>query len=105
MTEAKQITLVLDKERTLIYNNRAEYRMGTLERPFAVQDLRVKRRAWAALVAWVWACLSERDALDLTTPEAVALLLDKPETINDALGKFLDTYNAGQVTESKNVGG
>lgn len=102
---SKPVTIKLDKERTITYDNRAEFRMGSLERPFSVQDLRSKRKAWAALVAWIWSCLSERDAQDFLTPESLAHLLETETAIKVAFEKFLETYNGAQLDDSKNVVG
>lgn len=101
-TTAKSVTIKLDKERTIAYNNRAEFRMGSLDRPFVFSDLRVKRRSWAALVAWVWACLSEKDAAELVSPEQVAELVRDPETVAHVFEKLLETYLAGTSDEAKN---
>lgn len=102
MNDAKAVTITLDKERTIIYNNRAEYRMGSLDRPFTIDDLRKGRKRWAALVAWVWACLSERDALDLGTPDEVAPLLGDAAVIGKAFEAFVSTYAAAQPSDAKN---
>lgn len=102
MTSSKPVTVRLDKERIIVYDNRAEFRMGSLDRPFVFADLRVKRRSWAALVAWIWACLSEKDAADFPSPESLAGLLREPATVEEALGKLIETYVAGNSEESKN---
>lgn len=103
----KPVTLKIDEERTLtlVYNNRAEFRMGSLDRPFTVQDLRVKKKAWAALVAWVWACLSEKDAQEFSSPEQVAPLLEEDKIIGEAFARFLETFNGASVPEPKNASG
>lgn len=103
--QSKPVTVTLDEERTITYDTRAEFRMGSLERPFAVSDLRVKRRSWAALVAWIWVCLSERDAADFPSPESLAPHLQSKEAISKAFEAFLETYTAAQPPESKNAEG
>jgi hypothetical protein len=96
---SKPVTLVLDAPRILVYDTRAEYRMGSLERPFVVQDFRIKKRAWAALVAWVWACLSEKDERHFPTPESVAPFLKTQSAVDDAMKAFFETWDAGQEPE------
>lgn len=89
----------LDRERVIIYDRRAEYRMGTLDKPFNVHDLRRNRRAYAALVAWLWACLSERDALDFPSPEHLAPHVGVAN-LDAAFIAFIETWNAGQPLDS-----
>jgi hypothetical protein len=48
-----------DKTYDLSYDMRAHYMMGTLDRPFALEDIANPKRATAALLAWVWACLPD----------------------------------------------
>lgn len=102
MTSSKPVTVRLDKERIIVYDNRAEFRMGSLDRPFVFADLRVKRRSWAALVAWIWACLSEKDAADFPSPESLATVLRDPEIVTEALNRLVETYLAGNSEETKN---
>ena len=97
--------VTLDEERTIIYDNRAEFRMGSLDRPFSISDLRSKRRSWAALVAWIWACLSENDAADFQSPESLAVHLQSKEVIAKAFEAFVETYSAAQAPEGKNAEG
>lgn len=101
---SKPVVVTLDRERTLIYDQRAEYRMGTLERPFEVRDLHVRKKSWAALVAWTWACLSERDALDFPSPEKLAPLIKTEKAVDDVFEKFVDTWKAAQDDEKKENG-
>ncbi|MEN6534174.1 MAG: hypothetical protein ABFD89_10965 [Bryobacteraceae bacterium] len=103
--QSKPVTVMLDEERTVTFDNRAEFRMGSLDRPFSIQDLRNKRRSWAALVAWIWACLSEHDAADFPSPESLAVHLQTKEAIGKAFEAFVDTYTAAQAPESKNAEG
>lgn len=111
--QSKPVTLVLDDDprtdgdrpRTITYDNRADFRMGSLERPFSVHDLNHKRRGWAALVAWVWACLSERDTVDFPSPESLAPHLKDPDIVAKAIDAFLETYLAAQPDPAKNAGG
>lgn len=103
--QAKPVCVQLDRERTVTFDTRAEFRMGSLERPFAVCDLNNRRRAWAALVAWTWACLVDQDASDFPTPEALAPHLKEPAAIDSAFAAFLETYSAAQPSDSKNTAG
>ena len=103
MLQSKPSKLTLDKERTIVYDNRAEFRMGSLDRPFELSDLRTRRKAWAALVAWVWACLSEADAPDFPSPEKVAPFLETPEAVNAAFEALVQTHTAAQPDQPKNV--
>lgn len=104
-SQAKVVTVMLDAERTIRYDNRAEFRMGSLERPFSVLDLRNKRRSWAALVAWVWACLSERDAVDFASPEAMAAVMRDEKVVDAAFTGFIETYSAAVPSASKKAEG
>lgn len=105
MITSKTIKITLDKERSITYDNRADYRMGSLDRPFTLQDLRNKKRSWAALVAWIWACLDEKDAQDFASPEAVSYFLQDANSVGACFEAFLDTYNAGSVEPPKNAEG
>lgn len=94
----KAVTVTLDRERTLVYDKRAEYRMGTLDRPFVIQDLNRTRRSFAALVAWVWACLSEKDALSFPSPEILASLIDE-SNVDVIFAGFVETWTAAQSVD------
>lgn len=98
------VTLPLSKdvEVQLTYDNRAEYRMGSLDRPFAVRDLQNKKRAWASLVAWTWACLSKKDALRFTSPEDLTDIFADEAVVDQAYVKFIETWDHAQP---KNVKG
>lgn len=59
-----QIKLVYDGkpiELTITYDRRAEYRQGTLPRPMRIQDTLDNTKSFAAMCAWLWACLSNSD--------------------------------------------
>jgi hypothetical protein len=72
MNRPPHFTVRLDRDREIAFTQRALFRMGTLPAPFEFEDLRKPRKSYAALVAWLWACLSPGDAADLPTPEDVA---------------------------------
>lgn len=103
--QSKPVKVEIDQDRTITYDNRAEFRMGSLERPFTVHDLRNKRRSWAALVAWVWACLVDSDAIDFPSPESLAPHLQDKDIVAKAFEAFLETYLAAQPDPAKNAGG
>lgn len=104
-SQAKPVKVTLDCERTVTFDNRAEFRMGSLDRPFTVSDLNNKRRSWAALVAWTWACLSEEDAADFPTPESLAPAIQDEAAIKSAFAAFVETYTAALPPASKNAAG
>lgn len=104
-SQAKPVKVTLDCERTITYDTRAEFRMGSLDRPFSVSDLNNKRRSWAALVAWTWACLAEQDSADFPTPESLATAMQDEAVIKDAFAAFVETYAAAQPSASKNTAG
>lgn len=79
--------------------------MGSIDRPFKVSDLSNNRRSWAALVAWIWACLSEEDASDFQTPEALAAHIEDEATIKTAFAAFVESYTATLPPTSKNAVG
>lgn len=64
--------LQLDQPCSLAFTQLARYRMGTVEpRPFTLHDLSDRRRSYAALVAWLWACLTPEHHAAYPTPEAL----------------------------------
>ena len=104
-SQAKPVKVLIDCERTVTYDQRAEFRMGSLDRPFTVSDLNNKRRSWAALVAWTWACLSEEDAADFPTPESLASAMQDEVSIKAAFAAFVETWEAALPPASKNSAG
>lgn len=104
-SQAKPVKVLLDCERTIAFDNRAEFRMGSLDRPFTVSDLSNKRRSWAALVAWTWACLAEDDSADFPTPESLAAAMQDEASIKAAFAAFVETYTASLPPASKNDAG
>lgn len=61
-----------DKAYPIRYSNRAAYRIGIQDKPTSLSDLRNKKRATAALIQWVWACLIDEGAAAFETPEDLA---------------------------------
>lgn len=96
---------MLDCERSMTYDTRAEFRMGSLDRPFGVGDLSNRRRSWAALVAWTWACLCDDDAAEFQTPESLAAVMQSPDAIKSAFAAFIETYTAALPPSAKNSDG
>jgi len=98
MTTAAPVTVALDKERRLVFDNRARYRLGTAPTPFSYADLSDKRRAYAALCAWIWACLVPEDARDFASPENVATFIgtENQGAVTDALVKAIEAAAASE---------
>ena len=49
------------------FDNRARYRMASLDRPYDLTDLGNPKKAFGALCAWLWACMYEKHGYE--TPE------------------------------------
>ncbi len=98
---ARFIPVVIDKPRFLTFTHRALFRMGTLPAPFEFEDISRPRKSYAALIAWLWACLAPQDAADFPTPEDLAAHIppDKDRCAKLA-GLLADAINAG--AEAKN---
>lgn len=89
------VKVLLDVERTITYDRVAEYHMSKLPFPSRPNDLLDEGKSFAALVQWVWACLSVRDRLDFPQPELLVPLI-LPEKIPDLAQAFLKTFQAVQ---------
>jgi hypothetical protein len=100
---ATPVTVALDKPRQLAFTQRALFRMGSLATPFEFDDIHKPRKSYAALVAWLWACLVPSDAADFASPEdlAVHVPLDRTRCLELA-GGLADAINNG-ATSSKNA--
>lgn len=95
----------LDRERSIAFTQRARFRMGTLPAPFEFGDLSKPRKAYAALIAWTWACLVPEDAADFPTPEDLAEYIPAEADAVRRVGKALaDAINAA-TAEPKNASG
>ncbi len=94
------ITVTLDRPRTIRWTNRAEARLGSLDRPPEFRDLAHKsgHKAFYALCAFVWAALVERDLSDW---EQVAESLGTPEAKDAAFKALYDSLLAAGVFEQK----
>lgn len=86
----------LDRERSIAFTQRALFRMGTLPAPFEFGDLSKPRKSYAALVAWIWACLVPQDAADFPTPEDLANHVPiRGDVCRVIANKLADAINAG----------
>lgn len=103
MAPTSTFKVQLDRERSIAFTQRALFRMGTLPAPFEFGDLGKPRKSYAALVAWVWACLVPADAADFPTPEDLAVHVPVKGDVCRALaGQLADAINAG-TAEPKNA--
>ena len=81
----KSVPVELDAPRAIAFTQLACYRMGTLEpRPFTLGDLTDRRRSYAALVAWLWACLTAEHHGVFPSPESLA-----PHVTNARVGPLM----------------
>lgn len=90
--------LTLDRERTLKWTMRTEFKLGSLPRPPSLADLDGKNlhRAFHSLCCHVWACLHDADAP--ASPEDVAEFLAAPEQQTAAITALYDTLvEAGRI--------
>lgn len=80
------------------FDNRARYRMASLERPYDLVDLGKPKKSFGALCAWLWACMYEKNPYD--TPEDLAEHVT-PEIVTE-LGKAIhDAIMLGLPSETK----
>lgn len=73
MSNALFLKVLLDEIRPIRFDTLAEYKMGSLDRPFSVTDLNKPKKRKAALIAWVWACLYEPHPFE--DPEQLAKII------------------------------
>lgn len=100
--DSKSFPIALDRQRQLVFTQRALYRMSTLAAPFEFDDLQKPKKSYGALCAWVWACLSPADAVDFPSPEDVAMHVPTKRDVCQKLATALaEAINAG-ATEPKN---
>lgn len=80
------------------FGARAHFRMGTADHPFDLTDCGNPKRAHAATVSWLWACLSREDAAVYENPEdlAEAIPLNRMLECTKALIKAIADYNASR---------
>lgn len=107
-SESANVT-ICDKKYTLTFDMRAHYVMGTLEQPFSIEDLSNPKRATAALLAWVWACLPDeahsKDGghIGATDPKTLAMLV--PISRVPELMRAFSSAVRASVPSEKNAGG
>lgn len=100
MTPVNAITVTLDRERQIVFTQRALFRMGSLSAPFEFDDLQKPRKSYAALVAWLWACLSPADAPDFASPEDLSMHVPaKGDVCRKLAASLADAINAGATAE------
>ena len=89
---APLIAVTLDRERTLSFTNLARYRMATLPQPFELRDLTNRKKSYGALVAWLWACLTEEAHADFPSPEKLAEHITEERAVAavTALGRAIE---------------
>ena len=96
---AAPVTITLDKPRQIAFTQRALFRMGSLPAPFEFDDLQKPRKSYAALVAWLWACLTPTDAADFPSPEDLAVHVPpERDRCRDLAASLADAINAGTQT-------
>lgn len=100
-------TVTLDRSRQIAFTQRALFRMGSLATPFEFGDLQKPGKSYAALVAWLWACLVPADATDFPAPEDLAMHVPAKRDVCRQLAIALaEAVNAGTAeSESKNAPG
>jgi hypothetical protein len=105
MLPPKTFTIQVDRPRQIAFTQRALFRMGSLAQPFDWTDLNKPRKSYAALVAWLWACLVSEDAADFPTPEDLAVHVAPERAACKAFAETLaDAINAGAQKKSGEYG-
>lgn len=100
---APPVSITLDRPRQIAFTQRALFRMGSLPAPFEFDDLQRPRKSYAALVAWVWACLVPADAADFPAPEDLAAHIPpQREVCRQLASQLAEAINAGS-SEQKNA--
>lgn len=91
-------TLLFGEEIDFEFGPRAYFRMGTVDHPFDITDCTNPKRAHAATVSWLWACLSKADAEYFEEPEDLASVIpfDRLLECTKAFIKAITEYNAAR---------
>ena len=92
----KTVTVELDRKRKLSWDNRAQYRLGSLARPPRPHDFANPRKSFSALCAFLWAMV-EGD--DFAAPEDIAPHVDSQralELMHAVLEAFPKAEDAGK---------
>jgi hypothetical protein len=103
LVKPARFTLTLGEEIDFEFGPRAFYRMGTLDRPFELADCTAPMRAYAASVAWLWACLDQQDAPNFEEPEDLARVipLERALECTKALIAAIAEYNSSRQAGAK----
>lgn len=94
------VEIELDGKRLITYDKQAVYKIGTLKRPSTVQDLLNNEKSFSALVQWLWACMSPKDAVQFTEPETLVPLINE-DNISTLFAAFYKSYKATLAPEDK----
>lgn len=91
----------LDRPRAIKWTHRADARLGSLERPPLLRDLAHKnpRKAFYALLAFVWASLE--DSSDFPDPESLAQHLGPDDKQFDAWNGLKAALEDGGIIETQ----
>jgi hypothetical protein len=100
MTTAPILTVALDRPRQIAFTNLALFRMGSLPAPFDFEDIDKPRKAYSALVAWLWACLVPSDAKDFVAPGDLAQhVKPRREEMVELASRLADAINGATKAE------
>lgn len=89
----------------LRFTMEAEYLIGSPVAGFSINDLRDENRSYAALVAWVWAMMSDADRERYVKPQKLAPLIQSEEEIKAAMAAVFKAYLSGTKDDPKNGNG
>jgi len=93
-------TIQLDRERTLRFSNRAVYRLQSMDKQPSFRDLTKPNKAYAALCAYVFVCLVDREGIG--SPEDVAEFIDPADGIEAAMSALMEAFEeAGESKKNK----
>lgn len=103
---AKVFPLTLG-ERTfnLEFTMESEYLIGSKDAGYSIADLKDERHSYAALVAWVWALITDDDRVRYSKPQKLAVLIRTEAEIKAAMAAVFKAYIAGTKDDPKNVNG
>lgn len=92
-----------EEEINFEFGARAHFRMGTADQPFELTDCSNAKRAHAATVTWLWACLCRHEADDFPEPEDLAEMIpfDRLLECTKAFIKAITDYNAARKVAKK----
>lgn len=89
------------------FGARAFFRMGIAEHPFELTDCANPKRASAATITWLWACLCKDDAESFDQAEDLAALvpIERLGECVKALGQAVAAYNANRKANMRETAG